>query len=95
MQNSTHNASQQFFKNEQIGTPKIMIFHIIKGTIPEVIRKPVNQLPDKNKIMYYEQMVFNQLFTKTLQRTDWICMLPESMLRTTIDISYKISKPHY
>lgn len=56
---TVYNASQQFFRNEQIDTPEIMTSHIIKGRIPEAIHKPVNQLLDTDKTMYYERMAFS------------------------------------
>ena len=53
-----YKAAQEFFRNEQIDIPEIMISHIIKGRIPEAIHKPVNQLLETDKTIYYERMAF-------------------------------------
>ena len=38
--------------------PDIVVSHIIKGRIPEAIHKPVNQLLETDKTIYYERMAF-------------------------------------
>lgn len=38
---TVYKAAQEFFRNEQIDTPEIIVSHIIKGRIPEAIHKPV------------------------------------------------------
>lgn len=38
--------------------PDIRVSHIIKGRIPSAIGKPVNQLLDEEKTIYYERMAF-------------------------------------
>ena len=48
----------QFFPMEQIDTPNIRISHPIKGRIPEAVHKPVAQLMDNEKTIYYERMAF-------------------------------------
>ncbi len=55
---TTYRAAQHFFKNEQIGVPEIMVSHIVKGRIPEAIHKPVGQLLETDKTIYYERMAF-------------------------------------
>lgn len=53
-----HEAAMQFFRGEQIGDPDIRVSHIVKGRIPEAIHKPVNQLLETDKTIYYERMMF-------------------------------------
>jgi hypothetical protein len=56
---TVYKAAQEFFRNEQIDTPEITTSHIIKGRIiPEAIHKPVNQLLETDKTIYYERMAF-------------------------------------
>ena len=51
-------AAYKFFPGETIDTPEIMTSHIVKGRIPEAIYKPVNQLLETDKTIYYERMAF-------------------------------------
>ena len=51
-------AAYKFFTGETIDTPEIMTSHIVKGRIPEAIYKPVNQLLETDKTIYYERMAF-------------------------------------
>ena len=51
-------AAYKFFPGETIDTPEIMTSHIVKGRIPEAIYKPVNQLLESDKTIYYERMAF-------------------------------------
>lgn len=53
-----HEAAMQFFRGEQIENPDIRVSHIVKGRIPEAIHKPVNQLLETDKTIYYERMMF-------------------------------------
>lgn len=53
-----HEAAMQFFRGEQIEDPDIRVSHIVKGRIPEAIHKPINQLLDTDKTIYYERMMF-------------------------------------
>lgn len=52
------NAAAQVFPNERIEAPEMRVSHVIKGRIPEAIYKPVNDLLDKDKTIYYERMMF-------------------------------------
>ena len=38
--------------------PSMRVSHVIKGRIPEAIHKPVNQLLESDKTIYYERMMF-------------------------------------
>jgi len=52
------NTARSFFPTETILEPDIRVSHVIKGRIPEAIHKPVNQLSDTDKTIYYERMAF-------------------------------------
>lgn len=52
------NAANKFFPNERFLEPDIRVSHVIKGRIPEAIHKPVNQLLESDKTIYYERMAF-------------------------------------
>ena len=51
-------AAHDVFPNEQISNPVIRVSHIVKGRIPEAIHKPVSQLLETDKTIYYERMMF-------------------------------------
>lgn len=51
-------AANQFFKRETLEKPDIRVSHVIKGRTPDAIYKPVNQLLDADKTIYYERMAF-------------------------------------
>ncbi|MFR2160319.1 DUF3871 family protein [Alistipes shahii] len=51
-------AAHRMFPQEVIDAPDIVVSHIIKGRIPEAIHKPVNQLLETDKTIYYERMAF-------------------------------------
>ena len=51
-------AANQVFPNERIEEPLIRASHVIKGRTPEAIHKPVNQLLESDKTIYYERMMF-------------------------------------
>ena len=53
-----HQAARTVFPNEQISDPVIRVSHIVKGRIPEAIHKPVSQLLETDKTIYYERMMF-------------------------------------
>lgn len=51
-------AANKFFPNERFLEPDIRVSHVIKGRVPEAIHKPVNQLLETDKTIYYERMAF-------------------------------------
>ena len=51
-------AAYRMFPNEAIDAPDIVVSHIIKGRIPEAIHKPVSQLLESDKTIYYERIAF-------------------------------------
>ncbi|MDC1365077.1 DUF3871 family protein [Algibacter sp.] len=46
------------FPDYQTAPPQIRVSHVIKGRIPEAIRKPAKALLDHEKTLYYERMAF-------------------------------------
>lgn len=51
-------AARSFFSQERIADPEIRVSHIVKGRTPEAIHKPVHELLDRDKTIYYERMMF-------------------------------------
>ena len=51
-------AAHRMLPQEVIDAPDIVVSHIIKGRIPEAVHKPVNQLLETDKTIYYERMAF-------------------------------------
>ena len=51
-------AAKAVFPCEDIMDPAIRVSHIVKGRIPEAIHKPVKELLDSDKTIYYERMMF-------------------------------------
>ena len=51
-------AAYRVFPFEKFSSPAIRVSHIVKGRIPEAIHKPVSQLLDTDKTIYYERMMF-------------------------------------
>ena len=55
---SVLSAAQSVFPREDISDPAIRVSHVVKGRIPEAIHKPVSQLLESDKTIYYERMMF-------------------------------------
>ena len=55
---TVHKVASELFRGESIDEPDIMVSHVIKGRIPEAIHKPVAQLLESDKTIYYERMAF-------------------------------------
>jgi hypothetical protein len=51
-------AAQSYFKRESILLPAVRVSHPIKGRVPSAIGKPVDQLREDEKTVYYERMAF-------------------------------------
>jgi len=51
-------AASKVFPNERIDAPEIRVSHIVKGRTPDAIHKPVNELLEEDKTLYYERMAF-------------------------------------
>lgn len=56
--NTVWDAANKFFSNERFLEPDIRVSHVIKGRVPDAIHKPVNQLLESDKTIYYERMAF-------------------------------------
>nr|WP_315032940.1 DUF3871 family protein [uncultured Chryseobacterium sp.] len=52
------NAVQKVFPHHSITEPEIRVSHQIKGRIPSAIHKPVKELLEHEKTIYYERMAF-------------------------------------
>ena len=55
---SVLSAAQSVFPREDISDPAIRVSHVVKGRIPEAIHKPVSELLESDKTIYYERMMF-------------------------------------
>ena len=55
---SVLSAAQSVFPREDISEPVIRVSHVVKGRIPEAIHKPVSELLESDKTIYYERMMF-------------------------------------
>lgn len=55
---SVHDAAKSVFPYEEITDPVIRVSHVVKGRIPEAVHKPVSQLLESDKTIYYERMMF-------------------------------------
>lgn len=51
-------AAQNYFKRESFLLPAVRVSHPIKGRVPSAIGKPVDQLKEEEKTIYYERMAF-------------------------------------
>ena len=51
-------CAAKIFPHHTIDNPEIRVSHQIKGRIPEAIYKPVKELLDHEKTIYYERMAF-------------------------------------
>ena len=51
-------AAASAFPREGLSAPSVRVSHVVKGRTPEAIHKPVNQLLDSDKTIYYERMMF-------------------------------------
>ena len=55
---SVWEAANRVFPHETIEEPAIRVSHVIKGRTPEAIHKPVKDLLETDKTIYYERMMF-------------------------------------
>ena len=56
--NSMGRSVSTVFPDNSYAQPSIRVSHVIKGRIPEAIRKPANALLEHEKTMYYERCAF-------------------------------------
>lgn len=55
---TTYESIQSIFGNQAISEPDIRVSHEIKGRIPEAIGKPVKELLEHEKTIYWERCAF-------------------------------------
>jgi hypothetical protein len=55
---TTHAAAVELFHGETVLSPSIRMSHPIKGRIPDAKNKPVSELQEWEKTIYYERMAF-------------------------------------
>lgn len=55
---AVHDAAKAAFPYEAVTDASIRVSHVVKGRIPEAIHKPVSQLLESDKTIYYERMMF-------------------------------------
>lgn len=55
---SIYEAVKVIFKGEEVSFPTIKVSHAIKGRIPEAKGKPVKELLEHERTLYYERMMF-------------------------------------
>ena len=55
---SAHEVTKRLFKGHPVTNPEIRVSHVIKGRIPTAIGKPVKELKEHEKTIYYERMMF-------------------------------------
>jgi hypothetical protein len=55
---AANDVIHHIFRRESINHPSVRVSHPIKGRTPEAIRKPVIELLDSEKTLYYERMAF-------------------------------------
>jgi Domain of unknown function, B. Theta Gene description (DUF3871) len=51
-------AAQSYFKRESFLLPAVRVSHSVKGRVPGAIGKPVDQLREDEKTIYFERMAF-------------------------------------
>lgn len=54
----TKEVIQDLFPGMEVSSPNIRVSHIIKGRIPSAVGKPVKELLDSDKTLYYERCAF-------------------------------------
>lgn len=55
---ATQEALLNAFPNYRASQPQVRVSHTIKGRIPSAINKPVKELLEEDKTIYYERMMF-------------------------------------
>ena len=56
--NTVYDAACEVFNGERVEAPEIRVSHVVKGRIPEAMHKPVKDLLDSDRTIYYERMMF-------------------------------------
>lgn len=55
---ATEECVKTIFSGQSILNPEVRVSHVIKGRVPEAIGKPVKELTEQDKTIYYERMMF-------------------------------------
>jgi hypothetical protein len=55
---SVWDSVNKLFNRETVLEPEIRVSHVVKGRTPDAIHKPVKDLNDEDKTIYYERMMF-------------------------------------
>lgn len=55
---AVHDAAGEVFRGERVDSPEVRVSHIVKGRVPEAMDKPVSQLLESDRTIYYERMMF-------------------------------------
>ncbi|SDQ18790.1 DUF3871 family protein [Flagellimonas zhangzhouensis] len=55
---SVDNLAKELFHGEVLNMPDIRVSHVIKGRVPTAIGKPVKELKEHEKTIYYERCAF-------------------------------------
>jgi hypothetical protein len=53
-----HECAKEVFAGQEILQPEMRISHTVKGRLPSAIGKPVKELLEEEKTIYYERMMF-------------------------------------
>ena len=56
--NAVDDCVRSIFSDQRILKPELRTSHVVKGRTPEAIGKPVKELTDSDKTIYYERMMF-------------------------------------
>jgi len=56
--NTARQCAQVIFDGQTLLEPEVRISHVVKGRVPSAIGKPVKDLLDHEKTVYYERMAF-------------------------------------
>lgn len=56
--NTIDECVKTIFSGQRILKPELRTSHVVKGRTPEAIGKPVKELTDSDKTIYYERMMF-------------------------------------
>lgn len=55
---TVYSCAQEVFQGQTVNSPEIRTSHIVKGRVPTAIGKPVKELREEEKTIYYERMMF-------------------------------------
>jgi len=56
--NASLECTRSVFEGHIINLPEVRVSHVVKGRIPSAIGKPVKELLEQDKTIYYERMMF-------------------------------------